>query len=67
MTLQSDERISCLESVAMVSALRDHELPVADQVRLEQHVAHCPSCQVARRQFDALFGALDALLVGQVA
>ena len=67
MTLQPTDRISCRESVAMVSALRDHELGAADQVRLDQHVAHCSSCQVARQQFDALFGALDALLKGPVA
>ena len=65
MTLAHDDPISCLESVAMVSALRDAELGEADQARLNHHVAHCPSCQVARQQFDALFGALDALLVGE--
>lgn len=64
MTLAHDDQILCLQSVAMVSALRDHELGEADQVRLDQHVAQCPSCQVARQQFDALFGALDALLAG---
>jgi predicted anti-sigma-YlaC factor YlaD len=43
----------------MVSALRDDDLSTTDVVRLEHHLAHCPSCQVARQQFAVLFSALN--------
>lgn len=53
---------TCQDSVALVSALRDGELSPPDAVRLDHHVAQCPRCQVARKQFTALFAALDSLL-----
>jgi predicted anti-sigma-YlaC factor YlaD len=51
--------ITCHDSVRMVSALRDDDLSTTDVVRLEHHLAHCPSCQVARQQFAVLFSALN--------
>jgi len=54
--------IRCQDSVALVSAARDHLLSAAEQEQLLHHVAGCPRCQVARRQFTALFTALDELL-----
>ena len=54
--------ITCHDSVRMVSALRDEDLSTTDAVRLAHHLAHCPSCKVARQQFALLFTALDELL-----
>ena len=54
--------ISCQDSVALVSAARDHRLSVAEAEQLNDHVAHCLRCQVARQQFSILFAGLDDLL-----
>lgn len=54
--------ISCQDSVYFVSLLRDAELPIGDEQRLNQHIASCKSCQQAKKQFEIMHDALDLLL-----
>ena len=54
--------ITCRTSVAFVSLLRDGELDTDDRTRLDTHLLGCPRCQVAKQQFERLYGALDQLL-----
>lgn len=54
--------ISCYDSVHLVSLLRDGELTGFDQARLERHLKDCVRCQIARKQFETLYRALDAIL-----
>lgn len=54
--------ISCRDSTHLVSEARDRTLDDDDQQRLTTHVAHCPHCRIAARQFSDLFARVDLLL-----
>lgn len=53
---------SCLDSVFLVSCLRDDVLSPDDHERLKLHLATCPRCRVASHQFQVLFQSLDVFL-----
>lgn len=56
--------ITCRDSVLLVSQWRDGILDPQGRQRLCEHVLACERCQVASRQFQALFCGLDELLAG---
>jgi hypothetical protein len=60
--LPENRQITCRDTTVMVSAARDGELDAAGHAALLQHIASCPYCKDASKQFDALFKNLDQLL-----
>jgi len=54
--------ITCRDSTWLVSCARDGALTPAEASQLADHLAGCPACQVASRQFAQLFAQLDTLL-----
>ncbi len=60
--LPENRQITCRDTTVMVSAARDGELDAAGRAALLQHIADCPYCKDASKQFAALFQNLDQLL-----
>lgn len=54
--------IRCRDAADLVCEARDRELMPDERAALDAHLAVCPYCKVASRQFAALFGQLDELL-----
>jgi hypothetical protein len=53
--------LSCRDTTWLVCGARDTPLDDEQRRLLDAHIAACPSCQVASRQFAALFAQLDTL------
>ncbi len=60
--IPANRKLTCRDTTVMVSAARDGELDAAGHAALRQHIAACPYCTDASKQFDALFQNLDQLL-----
>ncbi|OON63514.1 hypothetical protein B0920_09160 [Massilia sp. KIM] len=54
--------LTCRDTTYLVCGARDAALSPQQERQLAAHLAGCPSCQVASRQFARLFGQLDTLL-----
>jgi len=54
--------IRCRDAAELVCEARDRKLVPDERVALDAHLAVCPYCKVASRQFAALFEQLDELL-----
>ena len=55
------KKLSCRDTTWLVCGARDTPLDAEQARLLDEHIATCAACQVAARQFAALFGQLDDL------
>lgn len=58
---QTGKTLSCRDTTWLVCGARDTPLDADQRRLLDAHIATCSSCQVAARQFAALFDQLDTL------
>lgn len=52
--------MDCQRALSLMDACLDHELDLATQLALEQHLAGCPACRAIHQQRQALSTALGA-------
>jgi len=54
--------LSCKDTTWLVSESRERDLTAQEVQDLQHHIADCPLCQGASRQFAVLFKQLDSYL-----
>jgi anti-sigma factor RsiW len=59
---RGDAPLRCRDTTHLVSLARDQALTPAQLQALNDHLQGCERCRAARRQFDRMFAALEALL-----